>query len=241
MDILYVVGNGSKWGNNELRYSLRSIDKNGINVGRIFIASEVLPPFVNRETVTHVPVCDPTNIKHLNIMKKVEHTMRNSDIDDNFLLSSDDHFYIKPTDFDNYPLYHKGDIREKLSSQEYWVSLRDTKAFLKQHGLTTYATNGHWNTHFNRPLYMENIALFNAGKKLRYCAEVNCLMGNLLVTSGVKPIEVRDVKIKHVGSIADAIAKIRDSHFFSINDRAFECGIQEYLQQLFPNPSRWEK
>ena len=37
MDILYCIGEGSKWNNNELRYSLRSLEKFGKNVGNIYM------------------------------------------------------------------------------------------------------------------------------------------------------------------------------------------------------------
>ena len=241
MDILYVVGNGSAWNNNELRYSLRSLDKNGINVGRIFIATTQLPSFINPEAVTHFAIRDLGQIKHINIMNKVESVMRYSDIADDFLLSSDDHFYIKPTDFDHYPLYHKGEIQERPNPQEYWVSMRDTKRFLTEHGLTTLSTNPHCNTHFNRPLYIKHIALMDAGKKLRYGAEVNCLMGNLMIAQGIEPVQYEDVKINKFKNREDLLRQLGDTHCFSIYDGALKCGIKEYLRELFPNKSRWEK
>ena len=242
MDILYVVGNtGSKWNNNELRYSLRSIDRYGKNIGRVFIATEKLPSFINPEAVVHFAIRDLGQIKHINIMNKVESVMRYSDIADDFLLSSDDHFYIKPTDFDNYPLYHKGEIQERQSTEEYWKSMRDTKEFLVNHGLTTYSTNPHCNTHFNRPLYMANIKLMDDGKKLMYGAEVNSLMGNLMIAQGVEPVLLDDIKIKKFKSRQELLEKIGDAHCFSIYDAALNCGIKEYLRELFPNKSRWEK
>ena len=59
MDILYVVGRGSTWNNNELKYSLRSIAKNGINVDRVFIVGYI-PDFINREEVICLPFEDKT-------------------------------------------------------------------------------------------------------------------------------------------------------------------------------------
>lgn len=241
MDILYVVGTGSKWNNNELRYSLRSIDKNGVNVGRIFIATETLPKFINPETVTHVCIRDLGKIKHRNIMDKIECVMNYSDIADDFLLSSDDHFYLRETDFDRYPLYHKGEIQERDENAEYWLSMRDTKRLLEQHGLTTYSTNPHCNTHFNRPMFMEHSALMKEGKQLRYGAEVNCLMGNLMVAAGVEPVQYDDIKIKKFKDREDLLRQLGDTHCFSIYDSALNCGIKEYLREIFPNKSRWEK
>lgn len=241
MDILYVVGIGSKWQNNELRYSLRSIDRFGRNVGRVYIATEHLPAFVNPEKVVHYPIRDLGKIKHLNIMDKIEGVMQHTDIGDDFLLSSDDHFYIRETDFDNYPLYYKGEIEERDENAEYWLSMRDTKHLLQQYGLTTYSTNPHCNTHFNRPMFMEHSALMKEGKQLRYGAEVNCLMGNLMIAAGVEPVCYNDIKINSFKNREDLLRQLGDTHCFSIYDSALNCGIKEYLREMFPNKSRWEK
>ena len=240
MDILYIVGTGSKWHNNELRYSLRSIDKFGQNIGRIFIAINELPPFIDPEKVKWVAIRDLGKIKHLNIMNKVECAMRYTDIADDFLIASDDHFYIKPTDFANYPLYYKEEAL-RGRTEEYWASVRDTRKFLEDHGLTSLACNCHLFKHMNRPLYMENIALMDEGKKLHYGAEVNYLMGNLLIAQGVEPTLIKDIKIKEFKSREELLDQIGDSHFFSIFDSALNCGIKEYLREIFPNKSRWEK
>lgn len=240
MDILYVVGTGSKWNNNELKYSLRSIDKNGVNVGRVYIATEHLPAFVNPEKVVHYPIRDLGKIKHLNIMDKIEGVMQHTDIADDFLLSSDDHFYLRETDFAHYPLYHKGEISERDENAEYWMSMRDTKHLLQQHGLTTYSTNPHCNTHFNRPMFMEHSALMKEGKQLRYGAEVNCLMGNLMIAAGVEPVCYNDIKINSFKNREDLLRQLGDTHCFSIYDSALKCGMKEYLRELFPNKSRWE-
>ena len=254
MDILYVVGTGSKWQNNELRYSLRSIDRFGRNVGRVYIATEHLPFFINPEKVVHYPIRDLGKIKHLNIMDKIEGVMQHTDIGDDFLLSSDDHFYIRETDFDDYPLYYKGEIENRRDDSEYWRSLRDTKHLLQINGLSVFATNPHCNTHFNRPLYERYKWLIAEGKRLAYCAEVmkegkqlrygaevNCLMGNLMIATGVEPVQYDDIKIKSFKNREDLLRQLCDTHCFSIYDSALNCGIKEYLREMFPNKSRWEK
>jgi len=112
VDILYIVGTGSRWRNNELKYSLRSIAKNGYNINRIFIVGEI-PNFVNTESVICIPCNDPTKIKHYNMLYKIDKVIKSTDIGkDNggkFLVSSDDHFYIKPTNFAEYPIYWRGE------------------------------------------------------------------------------------------------------------------------------------
>ena len=51
-DVVYPIGQGSSWKNNELRFSLRSIEKYGINVGKLFIVGE-LPDFLLGEDIIY--------------------------------------------------------------------------------------------------------------------------------------------------------------------------------------------
>ena len=243
MDILYIVGRGSGWNNNELRYSLRSLDKHGINVGRIFIAAPELPDFINQKAVTWVPADDPTDRNHKNIQHKVERAIYGSDIGDHFLLSSDDHFYVRDTDFDNYPYYKKGNLPTQLTENHnngYWESLVNTRKILERFALGTFSTNPHCNTHYDKQAYIENQLLMDTGYLSKAGAEVNCMMGNILAERGAKYQNYRDVKIYHIESREHLLKQIGQNHCFSISDVALEEGMKEYLQELYPNKSRYE-
>ena len=109
MDILYTLGKGSAWQDNELRYSLRSIEKYGKNVGRIYIVGDWCPGFINRDKVTFIKCEQPYKDKFKNILYSIVYACEHSDIAEEFLLSSDDHFYMQPTDFDDYPYWLKSD------------------------------------------------------------------------------------------------------------------------------------
>ena len=72
MDIVYIIGSGSKWQDNELRYSLRSIEKFGGNFGEVYIVGDRLPPFIDPSTVRYLPVKDITTGKPaLNVYYKL--------------------------------------------------------------------------------------------------------------------------------------------------------------------------
>ena len=105
MDILYVIGQGSKHDNLELRWSLRSISKYGANVGNVIVAG--FPPDWLSEKVIKIPVRDKYSYKHSNILRCIEEVVDNNIVAGDFLYSSDDHFYVKQTDFDHYPYYIK--------------------------------------------------------------------------------------------------------------------------------------
>lgn len=199
MDILYVVGKGSDWNNNELRYSLRSIAKNGKNIDRVFLVG-YKPDFVS-DKVIHIPCDNPYNCAHKNILHKVIYAIDHSNIDKHFLISSDDHFYMKKTDFAKLPVYERGILPDKVVGRNLWSpyhrSLKDTRWLLESNGLTIYQTNPHCNTHFDVDVYRENKNIFDECFKYEFGMELNCIMGNLLIAKGVKPVHFEDAKLSN--------------------------------------------
>ena len=247
MNILYVVGSGSNWFDNELKYSLRSIEKNGINVDNVFIVGEK-PRFINEDKVKHIYCFDKFGFgqKHNNIHYKVEYAMNTGMLGDHFLISSDDHFYIKPTDFDAYPVYFRNKeiptkTPEGVKPSIYWYSLFETRKFLLKKGLPIYQTNPHANTHIDVNLWRDNTKLFNEAMKIPYGGEINCIMGNLMIANGVEPQRITDCKVFKYKTEEQLKEKIADNHVFSIDDGAIECGIGRYLGNLFPDKCSYER
>lgn len=239
MDILYIVGTGSKWHNYELKYSLRSIEKYGKNVDKVVIVG-YKPDFVN-DKVIHIPCEDIGSNKHSKILNKVLTAIKSDQLSDHFLISSDDHFYLRETDFNNLPVYYKHEEIKGSDKNEYRRSLLETKMFLEENRLTTYQTNPHCNTHFDVSVYNKYKDLFDKGMQLPDGIEMNCLMGNLLIKEGWEAEYFKDNKIKRVYSKQEFLDKIKDSECFSVYDSAIFCGVGYCLQEMFPNKSKYEK
>lgn len=68
MDVLYILGSGSPFNNDELRYSLRSLEKNGVNVSRVIVVGEN-PGFLS-ENVEYYHVKEFSGNKEYRIGKK---------------------------------------------------------------------------------------------------------------------------------------------------------------------------
>jgi len=244
MDILYVLGKGSKWDNNELRYSLRSIEKFGKNLGNVYVIGYD-PGFLSNK-VTLVKIEDCYGVKHKNILNNICRAVEHTNINDNFLLSSDDHFYVKETDFDNYPIYCKGELPKVIKATDkakgYKQSLVDTRKLLEKYGYTHYNFSQHGNTHMSR----EAIALANELIQESYGthrgAEPTCLLLNVLYKH--KPFEFikrGDVKLKdNIKGVEDIKQRLGDREVFSIYDKSIDKGVSEYLQELFPDKSKYE-
>ena len=244
MDILYVIGKGSEWNNNELRFSLRSIAKYGKNIDSVFIVG-YKPDFVSDE-VTFIPCDDPYDCAHKNILHKVLTAIVESDISNHFLISSDDHYYMEPTDFDNLPLYYRSvEIPDRVDGRKLWNpyfrSLHDTRWVLESNKLTIYQTNPHCNTHFFVDLYKKNKHLFDECFRYKFGIELNCLMGNLLIHEGVEPTFFMDAKLNGRESDKEIEERIRECGCLSSTPGIAKSNLAKYLGRVFNNKCKYEK
>lgn len=174
MDILYLVGNSSVNDFADLRFSLRSIEKYGKNVGRVFVCG-FCPDFLSDEVIKlPVEILPTTDIgeKARNIYKQIIYAVEHSDIgvndNGNFLISMDDHYIFKPVDYSSsYPRYVKDYVRRKcrhnlpLVFEDGFVSpiyqkfLVETAEYLQSKGLSTLNFVPHRNMVVNRNIVEE--------------------------------------------------------------------------------------
>lgn len=244
MDILYCLGEGSKWNNNELRYSLRSLEKFGKNVGNIYVVG--YNPGILSDKVTFIDCPNKYDRKQKNILQAVVYAVEHSNIEEEFLYSSDDHFYIRETDFNNYPYFYKGELIAKVSNEnrfkKYFLSLVETRILLKKYNLPYYNFSQHGNTHFTREGIKRAKQIIEESYHTRYGCEPTCIVLNTIYSySPFEIIKRDDLKIKNLKDKEDLIIKIGNREVFSISDMAIEKGVKEYLEQLFPEKSIYEK
>lgn len=251
MDILYVVGRGSTWNNNELKYSLRSIAKNGINVDRVFIVGYI-PDFINREEVICLPFEDKMFVKHYNIVNAVDYAVKNSDIginnDGEFLYSSDDHFYIRKTDFNNYPVYWIGktlpsEVKPEDKHPLYRRTLVSTREVLEEFGCPYYHLAWHGNTHFNANLWktdkFQNM-IQRSYTKPEGCDPTCLILNYKLSIDPFEFIERKDQKAKKFISREEFFSKIEDRECFSCAPNVNGSYVPIYLQETFSDKCKYE-
>lgn len=114
MDVLYVLGKGSKYNNAELRFSLRSLQKFLTGVDRVVIVGE-RPSFV--KNVEHLPYKEQYSIPDINIYLKIKHACENG-ISDKFLFVNDDHFLLDYFDTEKFPNFAEGTVDEYLKKRK---------------------------------------------------------------------------------------------------------------------------
>jgi len=107
IDLVYTIkANDSTWEDNELRYSLRSIEKYLSGVGQVFIIGDC-PDFLTN--VIHIPATDEENRewKDRNIYRKLLIACNDVRISENFLFVNDDHYLTQPFEAGKFPFYYR--------------------------------------------------------------------------------------------------------------------------------------
>lgn len=254
MDILYVIGTGSRHDNAELRWSLRSLEAYGTNLGRVIVAG--YPPDWLSDEVTKVPLADDPSAgyKHVNILNCILEACRTGAVDGEFLYSSDDHFLVKPADLGSYPYFFK---RERIRSEDeyaktnvsltrYRRSLAETRAVLELNGYEPREWSCHANTHMDSAdaAEVERLAAYAKGT-MGFALGLEptcCFMSVRHRRSPVTPVPRRDLKVKCVASGRELLERIAERDTFSISDRVFDNpDFARGMDTWFKDKSKFEK
>ena len=225
MDILYILGRGSKHDDMELRLSLRCLEKNCHGINRVFIVGNK-PDWV--QNVTHIPAEDTWTAEN-NAFQKILKACR-SDISDEFLLMNDDFFMLNQFDI-RYKLFSRGTLEKTEKDDLYSQSKNKTLDFVKRYSITPANFEVHCPMPINkhRALLLEGIAEYF--KKEKTGLLFRSLYGNVF---GFWSQVVEDTKIYY-----DFWKDPNETGCISTSD---DCDkILKKIEEMYPNKSRWEK
>lgn len=234
MDVLYLLGRGSPFNNEELKYSLRSLYRYGKNIDRLILVGEK-PDFLDYSEVIHLPF-DEKGVKDYRIASKILHACDQGILEGDFLFCNDDFFFTRPFDCDAFPYYHKGLLRYPNGGIGYQEHLKITQEFLSYHGKSIY----HFDVHC--PI------IYNAQKfqSLREVWKYSSTTIGLVVKSiyanmhGIKGEMYNDAKLKQLLPNSSEWYAAFENECFSIYDEAWGKGVRTFLEERFPTRSIWE-
>lgn len=259
MDILYIIGhNCSEIDYFELRCSLRSLEKYGKNISRIYVAGYcpdwlsdrvIKVPHEQLFQIDHNPSTEEETvqnltIKHCNMLDTLLYAVDNTDIGNEFLVSMDDHFYVRETDFDIYPFYRKrscGGMLPRNGDTTYKEFLSYTREICELYNLSSFYLTLHSNMHLSRNIIQECRPILNRIINERIPCEFNAFLLNYRYTkyNDFIPIKVQDVKLTNIESEWKIQQSNRDC--FSTADFNYDDPLYDYLLTLYPNKSKYEK
>jgi hypothetical protein len=144
MTIAYILGDGSKHNNMELRLSLRSIEKH-LRPERVIVCGHD-PGFLSDkvEYILNFPA-KKENDAAWGIKENLLALCNHPDTPDTFTLLNDDYFILQP--IKDFPYYHKGELRdamERIGSGIFYGHLLATAVVLEKKKLPTKHFDGHW-------------------------------------------------------------------------------------------------
>lgn len=238
VDVLIVLGRGSKWGNTELRYCLRSLEKHAKGLGRVFVVGNN-PGFLSKECITLWRDDAGKNKEH-NIAEQIMHACEKLPLSENFLWTTDDVFFLQDTDITSYPYYQDGNLEQKWNRCKpggYRVALMQTDAQLRGKGITTTNYEIHVPIMYNRAKFRSLTKWLDLSARVPMGLTFRSVYGNVL---GVTPgPHYPDMKIGNASTAEELKAKTAGRHCFSIGD-GLEDAAKGWLHELFPVPSKYE-
>jgi hypothetical protein len=241
VDVVYVLGTGSNWNNNEIRFSLRAIEKNLKGVGNIFIIGEK-PDWL--QNVIHIPHPDEYGAKNAdgNIIRKVLRAIEDERLSNRFLFINDDHLVVQPIEAGEVPYFHKGDMntyKAEYFKVNYWRKrLGRTKDVLNFKGLPAFHFDCHTPIVFDKNLFPEIVGRFDYGVGPGYT--MKSIYSN---TAGVEPTMLTDQKkvIFDHYTRAQIDKRVEGCTFISYNDAGLNNELKMWLAETFSKQSRFEK
>jgi hypothetical protein len=226
MDLVYICRQGE---NEELRYSLRSIEKNSPG-HRVWVIG-YKPSWYNGLFMS-VP---DTSTKFGNIRLAMIAACNNPEISDDFVLMNDDFFLIKP--INEWKVYNGGLLSDKIAryrkiypTSTYLILLKKTFTQLKHMGI-------------RNPLdYDIHVPMiFNKTKLLEVAymqLKPRSLYGNI---HQIASETITDVKRYASDSYMNSLSYMDSEYpFISTEDKSFDTVKEEMLGEMFSEPSKYE-
>ena len=230
LDVVYVVKDSAF--NDELRYSLRSVEKN-FPCNRVwFYGGRPIGAHPDKQVIIH----QTWGTKWDNVRNMLRKIAENDEITEDFVLFNDDFFVMKPVE--NLPPYKWKSMEslwkgiERRNGGRPSTYTKNMKKVAEELTAAGYGTDNyalHLPMVFNRKKMLEMLDTFPDTRSPR------SVYGNMFLKKDAK--SHKDVKIFRAREIPP-----KDPDYLSTEDFAFENGkVGEFIRQRFPEKSRWEK
>jgi len=243
IDLVYVLGSGSQWKNNELRFSLRSVAKNLSNVRNVYIIGED-PGFLS-ENVIHIYHPDELNSRNAdgNMALKILRACDEPDLSDDFLFMNDDFIINKPISAVNIPLMHKGDMKNR--PPEFWITqlyrfrLRRTFDELKKRGFPTMQYDYHAPMIMNKLTFQRVMAQFDFKDDIGLT--FRSLYGNTSLEGALSiPLVDQKMTIYQFYRFKEIQIRVEKATFVGYNDNGLNNSLKYWMFFYFREQSKYE-
>lgn len=238
MDLVYVLKNTpTEWADNEIRYSLRSLDKYGSGYDRIFIIGGK-PSFLDYDKIIHLEHVDNYHVVEYNVFRKLVYLSENTDITDNFILFNDDFYLLQEMDLSKMPYYYKREriaVKYKCSNTFNDMAVL-TRQFLLKYKKTIYDFKPHYPIIYNKQKLKELEQLYKLAFKT---SPLGLSLRDLYGNWHNVPHKIFKNENKMMGRNVDVNEFVKNLDLFSSGNVITESEMN-FLINKYPNKSKWE-
>lgn len=235
IDLVLPLGKGSKHDNFELRYSLRSLERYGRNVGRLFVIGE-RPSWL--QNVVHIPYID-RHCHERNIYEKLLIACNTAEISIDFLFWMDDIFLTESIDCENYPVTHDRTLAEAIAPRHrydgYKLSLENSLNALTKNNLPTLHYDLHRPFTYNKESFIGALGLVDWKRPNGHV--IQSIYGN---ACGLPSTQMDDLKFNLPLPFDKIHEAVQGRHVFSVGDRAMTDVMKQFISEMYTQKSKYE-
>lgn len=218
--------------NEELRYSLRSVEKHAKNYGKVITIGGTVTGI---KPDLAIPLRQTGGTKYDKVNMTFREICLNSSISENFVLMNDDFFLMQDVDMSKLKTYYRCSmadylqiIIDALCPSTYTERLARSSMALELLGFDTKCYELHIPMLFNKHKLLEVIGAFYG-----FCG-TRSLYGNY---HKIKATKMQDCKVFTKGEDF-----VKDLPFLSTTDASFRLGaVGEYIRNQFKEKSKYEQ
>lgn len=231
LDVVIPIGLRSLYGNIELRYALRSIQKHLRSYRRIVIVGEK-PDWLTG--VIHIPYSESAHNYHKekNIFDKIVAASTIRELSDPFYFTNDDHFLLQDFAASEFPYHYDG----MLAGLSHRIDLYGNTI---HNTLQLIGNYQYFDTHcpiiYSKAGIKKVQEAANWDKKWGYCIKTAYCSLN-----GVKGTEYPDLKINQPMTYDEIKEAINGRPYFSTGEKGRSSALTQVMQELYPKKSKYE-
>ena len=237
VDIIIPLGNGSQFDNFELKILLRSIDRHCSDVGRVIIATDCAPSWLDKSAVTIVEAHDnDRGCKDVNLIDKTIAAIAQCGVE-RFCWCADDNVFLQDCELKHIPLLYNRRRQELDDSTKWRRRVLHTLDYFEARGVhLEHEFESHAPQYFDDA---QGLIRAMAGIDYRTPPGLTIMTAFRASMGDTEGGYHKDLyKETYEGEVDEAAFSC--SHMFAgYNDAGF-MSLMHRLFQIFPEPSRYE-
>lgn len=235
IDVVYPLANVSRFSNNELKFSLRSLEKHVTGYRDIWVIGN--NPSWNNGKIKHIQAFDK-GMKAINILEKIRLACLCPEISDTFLYINDDHIFLRDCDACTYPFYYSDDdLKDILNNRP----LNDPYRRIVIDTLNLYPELKYFDIH--KPIRIEKAKFLEVYEKVNFKKYGSGLLIKSVYCNyhGIKGVKERDMILRtRLDSLVLDVIKMK-CDVFSFHEEAVCDDLIRFLDKNYPIKSIYEK